>query len=294
MRTLLLSTAAAAALLPLAALPSWAHADDAPRPLDELVVTATRLPSRLDLVTGAHVIDRAELEARQTPFLEDVLSTVPGVGIARNGAFGGAAAIRIRGASPDKTLVLIDGVPVNDPADPNGAFDPSSLQTADIERIEVLNGPQGSLWGSDAIGGVVSITTRELAGLSASAEGGRYGTARGFLGAGVAQDRYAVSASVGGLRTDGLSRADTGTERDPYRTATGNLAGRLRLSDAVQLDARLRATYSNIAIDGYPPPDYALADTPDRNKSRSRQGDVRALVDAFGLRQTISYSDYRL
>src|SRR5512141_2975075 len=112
MRSLLLSTAALCALIPAAAL-----ADDEPHPVGELVVTATRLPTRLDLVTGAHVIDRAELEARQTPFLEDVLATVPGVGITRNGAFGGNAAIRIRGASPDKTLVLIDGAPVNDPAE---------------------------------------------------------------------------------------------------------------------------------------------------------------------------------
>src|SRR5665213_2226937 len=178
LNSLLFSTAAAAALLPV-----WALAQEAPAtPIDELVITATRLPTRLDLVTGAHVIDREELEARQAPFLEDVLATIPGVGVTRNGAFGGLAAIRIRGASPDKTLVLIDGVPVGNASEPNGTFDPSSLQTVDIERIEVLNGPQGSLWGSDAIGGVVAITPREIKGVEASAEGGTYGTARGFVG----------------------------------------------------------------------------------------------------------------
>src|SRR5205085_11030845 len=104
-------------------------------------------------------------DARQTPFVEDVLSTVPGVGVARSGAFGGLASIRIRGASPDKTLVLIDGVPVGDPADPNGTFDAGQLQTSDLASIEVLSGPQGSLWGSDAIGGVVAFTTRETRGL---------------------------------------------------------------------------------------------------------------------------------
>src|SRR5437667_7836029 len=106
MRTFLLSTAAALVFGPALA-PACALAAE-PAPVSELVLTATRLPTRLDLVTGAHVIDQAELEARQTPFVTDVLSTIPGVGVARHGAFGGVAAIRIRGASPDKTLVLID------------------------------------------------------------------------------------------------------------------------------------------------------------------------------------------
>ncbi|MDB5477038.1 MAG: TonB-dependent receptor [Phenylobacterium sp.] len=287
----LISTAAAAALIP-----ACAFAQAAPPPTaanaSELVITATRLPSRLDLVTGAHVIDRAELEARQTPFLEDVLATIPGVGITRNGGFGGLAAIRIRGASPDKTLVLIDGVPVGNASEPNGAFDPSSLQTVDIERIEVLNGPQGSLWGSDAIGGVVSITTRQVTGVNAAFEGGRYGTVRGYVGAGVSEDRYAVSASVAGLKTDGFSKADTGAEADPYKTITANLSGRLTLSDAVQLEARGRYTYSRIAIDGFPPPNFTLADTSDVDAVRAWQGDVRALVDALGWKHTLSLSDY--
>jgi vitamin B12 transporter len=294
MRTSLFATAALAALFPAAA----EAADDAPNAppanpaVSELVITATRLPTRLDLVTGAHVIDRQEIEARQTPFLEDVLATIPGVGVTRNGGFGGLAAIRIRGASPDKTLVLIDGVPVGNASDPNGTFDPSAIQTADVERIEVLNGPQGSLWGSDAIGGVVSITTREIKGIEASAEGGTYGTAHGFLGAGVADDRYALSGSVTALKTDGFSKADTGTEKDPYRTLSANVAGRLTLSDAVTLEARGRYGYSRIAIDGFPPPDFTLADTLDVDRMRTWQGDLRAIVQAFGFHHTLSLSDY--
>src|SRR5262245_28691625 len=104
MRTLLLATAALAALSATAA-----HAQT---PIEELIVTAARLPTSPMVITGAHVIDRAEIEARNTAFASDLLSTVPGVSIARTGAFGGVSAIRIRGASPDKTLVLIDGVPV--------------------------------------------------------------------------------------------------------------------------------------------------------------------------------------
>jgi vitamin B12 transporter len=294
MRLILTSAAALAA-----GLPALARAAEAPPPsaapaVEAVVVTATRLPTRIDLVTGAHVIDAAELDARQTPFVVDVLATIPGVSVAQTGAFGGTAAIRIRGASPDKTLVLIDGVPAGDPSDPNGTFDASQLQSADLARIEVLSGPQGSLWGSDAIGGVVAFTTREPQGLSATAEGGAFGTARGALAAGTAQDAYALSASIAGVRTDGISKAAAGTEKDPFATVTADLGGRVKLGQAAQLDARLRYTTSDIAIDGFAPPAFLLGDTPDRYASHAWQGFARATFDALGFTQKLSFSDYQI
>jgi vitamin B12 transporter len=289
MRSLLFASAALAATLPLAARAQQAQ------PVSELVVTATRLPSPIDLITGARVVDRAELEARQTPFLEDVLATIPGVTITQQGAFGGLAAIRIRGAGPDKTLVLVDGVPVGDPSDPNGAFDPSSLQTADVERIEVLSGPQGALWGSEAVGGVISITTRSIDGLRAEAEGGSLSTARGFLGGGVARDAFAVSGSVSGFSTDGVSKAASGTERDPLRTLTGDLSGRVRVASWLEIDAKAHSTYADAHIDGFPPPDFILADTPDKYVTHAWSGYVRATAqDPWGFTERLSFSDYDL
>ncbi|RAK58267.1 TonB-dependent receptor plug domain-containing protein [Phenylobacterium deserti] len=286
MRSLLITSAAIAALLPAAAL-----AEDAQ--VSEVVVTSTRLPSEVWEVTGARVIDRAELQARQSVFLTDVLTTLPGVGITRNGAFGGVSAIRIRGAGADKTLVLVDGVPVGDPADPNGAFDPSNVQASD-ERIELLSGPQGSLWGSEAIGGVVALTTREVDGLRLELEGGSFETVRGYAAAGVSEDAYALNGSVGGFRTDGISKAASGSEDDGYETFSANVGGRWRASDAVQLDGRIRYTESEIDIDGYPAPTYELGDTPDRNKSRAWSGFARATVDALGLTHAFSVSAYDL
>ena len=279
------ATAAVAALSPACAL----AAD--PAPLSELVVTATRLPTRPDLVTGAHILDQAELDARQTPFAVNVLSTIPGVTVAQTGAFGGVAAIRIRGAAPDKTLVLIDGVPVGDPADPNGSFDASQIQTGDLARVEVLSGPQGSLWGSDAIGGVVAFTTRETDGLRADAETGAFSTFRGTVAAGVARARFAASASISGFRTDGVSKAASGTEKDPFATITASLAGRLAVTDHVQIDGRLRYTTSDVAIDGFPPPNFTLGDTPDHANSHAWLGFARATIDALGLIHQISFSD---
>ncbi|MEO8115842.1 MAG: TonB-dependent receptor, partial [Phenylobacterium sp.] len=289
MKSLILTTTAIAVFLPACA------SAQAAKPLDAVIVTATRLPSSLDWVTGAHVIDQAELEARQSAFALDVLATVPGVAIARNGAFGGLATIRIRGVGPDKTLVLVDSVPVGDAADPNGTFDPSQVQLSDISRIEVLSGPQGSLWGSEAIGGVVAFTTKELSGWRLEAEGGSFSTARGYAGAGVSTDAYAVGASAAGFRADGISKADGGSEADGFHTVTATAGGRVKLSGVLQLDGRVRYTDSKVDIDGFAPPTFQLGDTPDVNKSRAWTGFARATLDGvWGLRQQLSFSAYDL
>lgn len=285
MRTFLISTAALAALS--AATPSRA-AD-----IDEVIVTATRLPARLDEVTGARVIDARELDGRGVAFATDVLSTVPGVGVARNGAFGGIASIRIRGASPDKTLVLIDGTPVGDAADPNGAFDAGALQTSDVSRIEVLSGPQSSLWGSEAIGGVVSIATREIDGLRLDGEAGSFDTRRGFAGAGVATDGYAFSGSLAGVTSDGLSKADRGTEKDGVETWTGTIAGRFT-AGPLKVDGRVRYTDTEVEADGFPAPTYELGDTPDLALSKAWQTHLRASGQALGFTHTLSLSTYDL
>ncbi len=308
MRTQLLTTAALAACLPLCATAPAFAADPAPaaKPateelviadaidVDKVIVTASRLITTPDVITGAHIIGQAELEARQTPFVEDVLSTIPGVHVVRSGAFGGLAAIRIRGASPDKTLVLIDGVPVGDPADPNGTFDPSQIQTSDLAKVEVLSGPQSSLWGSEAIGGVVAFTTREENGLRAEAEGGSFATARGTIAAGLSEGGHALSGSIAAYRTDGISKAASGTEKDGFSTVTANLGGRIDVTGNIRLDGRVRYTDSKIDIDGFAPPNFLLGDTPDRNTSRAWQGFGRATFDALGLTHEVSFSDYDL
>jgi vitamin B12 transporter len=292
MRTLILTGAALAALTG-AARAETARAGSA-ETVDELVVTAARLPAVPAEIAAARVIDAEEIAARGPVFATDLLSTVPGVGVARAGGPGGLAAIRIRGASPDKTLVLIDGVPMGDPSDPGGAFDAGTLQAADISRIEVLSGPQGSLWGSEAIGGVVSFTTREIDGAGAALEGGSYGTVRGFGGFGVTGDAGALSASLTTLRSDGFSKAASGTEDDGLETVAANLSGRWTVSPTVRLDARLRYSRARIEIDGFAPPAFLLGDTPAVARSRAWQGFARASVEALGLAHEVSLSAYDL
>ncbi|MCW0047645.1 TonB-dependent receptor [Brevundimonas sp. BT-123] len=286
-RSILLSTAAIAA-----AFAAPASAEDATQ-LDEVIVTATRIPAIVADTPGARVIDGKTIAQRGAIFAADILADVPGLSVTRSGAFGGVAQVRMRGATPGKTLVLVDGAPVNDSAEPNGAYDFSSFELADIARIEVLSGPQSSLWGSDAIGGVISFTTQEIEGLRAEAEAGSFDTVRGRVSAGVANETYAFSAYASRFDTDGISAADEAdgnTEADGFRSTTLGAKGRYVLSDAVKVDGSVRWNKSKADIDGFPAPNFTLADTDDTQESEQWSGFGRVTAKAFGLTHQFSVS----
>ena len=287
-RSILLSTAALASVFAAPAL-----AADETTQLDEVVVTATRIPAIVADTPGARVIDGGTIEKRGAIFAADILADVPGLSVTRTGAFGGVAQVRMRGATPGKTLVLVDGAPANDAAEPNGAYDFSSFELADIARIEVLSGPQSSLWGSDAIGGVISFTTREIDGVRAEAEAGSFDTVRGRLSAGVANEAYAVSAYVSRFQTDGVSAADEADgnpEADGFRSTTLGAKGRYAFSDKVKVEGAVRWNESHADLDGFPAPDYALADTDDTQESEQWSGFARLSAVALGLNHQFSVS----
>lgn len=107
----------------------------------DIVITATGVPQTPETIGQAvTVIDRQTIEQRQTVALSDLLATTPGVTVSRNGGLGALTAVRIRGAEDSQTLTLIDGVRVNDPSSPGGAFDFASLLAGSIDRVEVLRG----------------------------------------------------------------------------------------------------------------------------------------------------------
>jgi vitamin B12 transporter len=290
MRSILYAMAAAM-LLPV---PAWGRTTDGPDgTLPEVIVTATRLSAIVTRTPGARVIDRRTLDQRGATFAADILGDLPGLSVVRSGAFGGVAQVRMRGASPGKTLVLVDGVPVNDPAEINGAFDFSGFDLSDIERIEVLSGPQSSLWGSDAIGGVIAFTTRDLDGLAAGLETGSFDTVRGRLAAGVSTGRYGFGAWVSQFRTDGISAADEAggnPEADGFASTTAGVRGRFAVSADVAIDGALRWTDSDADLDGFPAPAYALADTSDTQSSRQWSGFGRLRLKASGLEHQFSLS----
>lgn len=271
-----LSTTALTVVL-AAAFTTPARADDgadgdAP---DTIVVTANRTAQPIARVGQAiTVVDSADIKRRQTDTVADILRTLPGVTVARTGGIGGTVSVSIRGAESDQTVTLIDGVKINDPASPAGGFNFGNLMVGNIDRIEVLRGSQSVLWGSQAIGGVVNIITREpgdTLAINARAEYGYRNTAQ-FVG-NVSGKAGPVSASGGAgyFRTDGISafsEARGGTERDGYENFGANAKLNLALSNSVSIDAR--GWYSNglAGIDGFAPPSFAFGDTPERSKTR--------------------------
>lgn len=240
-----------------AAMPAYAqtHAQtrpDATSPAlrgDEIVVTASRSGEgvRLDqLGASATVIDSAALEQRQTRVVSDILRDVPGVAVSRTGAMGALTQVRVRGAEGNHVLVLIDGIEVADPY--HGEFDFGTLIADPAARIEVLRGQQSSLYGSDAIGGVIHYITQsgaEAPGLSARAEGGSFGTYSGAARAagGSSAFDYAVSGSY--YHTDGTPSARHGTRN----VGSGSLGANAKLnwapSDNFKLSAVGRYSYTD-------------------------------------------------
>ncbi|MDB5461282.1 MAG: TonB-dependent receptor [Caulobacteraceae bacterium] len=268
------------ALALLSAVPASAQNVPAQTAVGELTVTASRLPAPLSRTPDAYVVTEDQIDQRQSVVATDLLATVPGVSFSESGPFGGVASVRLRGAASDKTLVLVDGVPVNDPTAPSGGFDFSSLDLGDVSRIEVLTGPQGSLWGSDAIGGVVAITSREPNGLRASAEGGSLATYRETASAGQASDAYALGVSVAAFRTAGISKADVrdgNTEIDGFNNTTVALNGRVALTDRITLDARARYNHAATEYDGFGVK-TGVADSNDNSDVDTTSGYVRAQV----------------
>ncbi|UPY36831.1 TonB-dependent receptor [Sediminicoccus sp. KRV36] len=152
MRRILPSTAAILALV----TPALAQVA-----IPDTIVTATGVPTALERVPASiTVINRRMIEENGFANLAEALASVPGLRVAQSGGPGQQASVFMRGNSSRSTLVLMDGVPVNDPSDANGAFNFGNETLFDIERIEVLRGPASSLYGSAAIGGVINLVTR--------------------------------------------------------------------------------------------------------------------------------------
>jgi vitamin B12 transporter len=244
--TLLLAAPAFAEEAPVAREPDVAGAAGA-NSVETLVVTATRSPVEADTVgTIVTVLDQRAIEAAQTPAVVELLATTPGVSFTRNGGPGTSTTVNIRGAEGQHTVVLIDGVKLNDPSSTQGGYNFGGLLIGDVSRIEVLRGAQSTLWGSQAIGGVVNVVTAEptraLQG-NIDVEGGARDTAYLRAGIGGVTERLDWRLAGGYYTTSGFSAYATGTEDDGYQN--NGLAGRARLKIADGVSAEVRAVWSD-------------------------------------------------
>jgi vitamin B12 transporter len=251
----------------------------------EVVVTATRLetPAR-EVGSSLTLVSGFDLSRFKKTFVLEAVREAPGVSVAQNGGMGEASSVFLRGANSEHTLVLLDGVELNDPINPSRSADLAHLFLANVSRLEILRGPQGPLYGSDALGGVVNIIPSRGQGkprLTLTSSGGTYGT---FLGqAAISGSEGPASYSVGLSRyvTGGISAADaalTGnSERDGYRNST--LSGRvgLALGKNIEVDVVGHAIWADTDIDNFGGP---YGDDPNSRqdyRSLFLKGQVRGL-----------------
>jgi vitamin B12 transporter len=272
---------------------TWAQASpDLPipdsRPL-EVTVTANRLPTSIQRTGSAITVVRAEDIQRSNPAsLVDALRNIPGLDTTETGGPGGTTSIRLRGANAGQTLVLLDGVRINDPGQASGEFEASMIAPALIDRIEVLRGPQSALYGSDAIGGVINIITKKGRGapiFSLRTEGGSYGTIStiGSMAGSTGPWSYAFSGSA--LRTEGFSRYGYRIGRleraqGPFEAdATTRFGGFGRIGydpgNGFRFDIGVTATETRLEYDA------TSRDTPSISKRRFTQVSAKAELDTF-------------
>lgn len=210
--------------------------------------------------TSVFVISGDDLHRQQTRSVADGLRNLPGVTVNRGGGEAGLTEVRIRGGEANHTLVLIDGIPANDPT--TGAFDFSNLTADGIERMEVIRGPQSGLYGSNALAGVVNIITRKGRGplkLTLEAEAGSFDTKGAAVGASGGNDNIWFSLGHRQQRIEGFNISPFGTEVDPSRISSTYLQGGFRPTRTLTVDYTLRHVSKYAERDAFDGPTGSLA-----------------------------------
>ncbi len=252
--------------------------------LKDMLVTASRTPLSSNQTGSSYtIIDADQIAQRQAVHVSDLLRDVPGVAISQSGGIGAQTSIRLRGAEADQTLVLIDGIEANDPATGSG-FDFAHMLTSDIERIEIIRGPQSSLWGSDAMAGVINIITKEAGDglrVTGAVEGGSFTTGRVAAGFSERSDNHHISVNANLLRSDGTNVAEQGDEDDAYRNATFNLKAGINPLDNLELSFVARHTKAKKEFDPAPFPAFIPADGDRESENSQTYALAKAKLDLF-------------
>src|SRR5882757_3149000 len=179
--------------------PTDAQQADGPTKQAAIVVSPTATETPIDqIASSVTVITAKDMERDQRRTVPEALSTVPGLNVVQSGGPGGLTSVFMRGTNSNHTKVFIDGIDVSDPGNPNASFDFGQLLTQDIQRVEVLRGPQSGLYGSDAVGGVINVITKSGNGpaqFNAGVEGGSFDTFNQTAGVSGAVDQFHYSAN---------------------------------------------------------------------------------------------------
>lgn len=289
-RTQLLTTAAIAALLPQAGA-----AQDVIL-LDDIVASASLIEVEAG-ETGATVDKLDEDDLEEGPLSAGrSIDRLPGTSFSANGGLGALGSVRVRGLNDFYVATRIDGIDVSDPSYVQPLFDFGGMTRAGLQGIELVKGSQSALYGSEAIAGVIDITTfratEEGTTVRTGVEVGSHDTWLATFGVATRAAQGGLAFNISRVQSDGISAAAAGTEPDAFEETFVTLSGDYAITDAVTLGFSALYADTYLEIDGFPAPAFTLADTDDFNTVVKRGGRVFAQIDAFGAEHEFSYASF--
>ena len=237
--------------------------------IDEIIVTgsSTEMP-RSVIPASVTVISEKDIKESGVSNVSDLLRNVPGLDVVQPGGAGKASSVFIRGANSSHTLVLIDGIRVNSPT--TGRFDFADLSVDNIERIEIIRSPMSTLYGSEAMGGVIQIFTKRgsLTGGSVAFEAGSFGTTKESISTGIRKDYYDINLTASRFDTEGFSTIASGSENDSYENT--NISSKIGIHrPGMTIGATAQLTEARTEIDGFDYTTFAASD--DLNNRTNRR-----------------------
>jgi len=253
--------------------------------VDEIIVKGARIETPAsNFGSSIFILNSEDIRLRGIRSAIDAISSSPGVTTKKNGSFGGVGSVRIRGASSSQTLVLVDGVPVNDASSPGGGYNFEYLDTSNIERIEVLRGSQSTLWGSDAIGGVVNIFTKSAEDNSVNilSETGSFGLRKLNSEFGLVSNLGKFLFLVDDTSLDGISKADRkdgNIEKDGFETNSYSFKGNIEVNN-IEIKGLLSYIKSDVEYDSF------------GFVTGVQDGDERSITEEFTGNLTIKFNSF--